>query len=176
MSIYSYDGKLPELPMNDDYWIAPNAQVMGNVRISSKCSIWFGAVLRGDNELIRIGNGTNIQENTVLHTDIGYPLEIGVNCTIGHSSILHGCKIGHNSLIGMGAIILNGAKIGQNCLIGAGALVKEGAEIPDNSLVVGMPGKIIRQMNIDGIKMLKNSAIEYQVKMKKFKETLNKII
>ena len=105
MSIYSYDGKLPELPMNDDYWIAPNAQVMGNVRISSKCSIWFGAVLRGDNELICIGNGTNIQENTVLHTDIGYPLEIGVNCTIGHSSILHGCKIGNNSLIGMGAII-----------------------------------------------------------------------
>ena len=175
MSIYSFDGKVPELPISGDCWIAPNAQVIGNVRIGLKCSIWFGAVLRGDNELISIGDGSNIQENSVLHTDMSYPLEIGANCTIGHSSILHGCKIGDNSLIGMGAVVLNGAIIGKNCLIAASALVKEGAEIPDNSLVVGMPGKIIRQIDDNGIEKLKTSAIEYQLKMKKFKETLNKI-
>lgn len=175
MSVYSLDGNMPELPTSDDYWIAPNAHVIGNVKIGSKCSIWFGSVLRGDNELIDIGAGSNIQENSVLHTDLGYPLEIGVNCTIGHSSIVHGCRIGDNSLIGMGAVILNGAKIGKNCLIAASALVKEGAEIPDNSLVVGMPGKVIRQIDENGIKDLEASAIGYQLKMKKFKETLTKI-
>jgi len=114
MSIYNYDGNVPELPISEDYWIAPGAHVIGKVRIGPGCGIWFGAVLRGDNEFIIVGSGTNIQENSVLHTDLGHQLEIGENCTIGHSAIIHGCKIGDNSLIGMGAVILNGAKIGKN--------------------------------------------------------------
>lgn len=173
MSIYSYDGNAPELPISEDYWVAPNAHVIGKVRIASGCGIWFGAVLRGDNEFIIIGCGTNIQENSVLHTDLGHQLEIGENCTIGHSAVIHGCKVGDNSLIGMGAVILNGAKIGKNCLIAAGALVKEGSQIPDNSLVVGMPGKVIREIDDIGVEKLRVSAIEYQIKMRKFKENLN---
>ncbi|MDA9781259.1 gamma carbonic anhydrase family protein [Amylibacter sp.] len=173
MSIYNYDGNVPELPISEDYWIAPGAHVIGKVRIGPRCGIWFGAVLRGDNEFIIVGSGTNIQENSVLHTDLGHQLEIGENCTIGHSAIIHGCKIGDNSLIGMGAVILNGAKIGKNCLIAAGALIKEGSQVPDNSLVVGMPGKVIREIDDIGVEKLRISAVEYQTKMRKFKENLN---
>jgi carbonic anhydrase/acetyltransferase-like protein (isoleucine patch superfamily) len=137
MAIYSLDGKQPQLP-DGFYYVAESAQVIGNVILQEGVGIWFGAVLRGDNEPITVGTGSNIQENCVLHTDMGYPLVIGQGCTIGHSAILHGCTIGNNSLVGMGATVLNGAQIGENCLIGAGALVTEGKVIPDNSLVMGV--------------------------------------
>jgi carbonic anhydrase/acetyltransferase-like protein (isoleucine patch superfamily) len=173
--LYEFDGISPNLPDDSDFWIAPNAQVMGRVRIETAASVWFGAVLRGDNEYITVGAGSNIQENCVCHTDMGFPLTIGVDCTIGHSAILHGCEIGDNSLIGMGATVLNGAKIGRNCLIGAGALVGEGKVIPDNSLVVGMPGKVLRELDADTIAGLTVSAQGYQKKMRQFRESLNVI-
>ncbi|MEZ8006831.1 MAG: gamma carbonic anhydrase family protein [Amylibacter sp.] len=175
MTIYSFQDIKPKLPLDDDYWVAPNAQVIGKVRIGSGCGIWFGAVIRGDNELITVGDGTNIQENCVLHTDKGLPLNIGENCTIGHSAILHSCIIGNNSLIGMSATILNGVKIGINCLIGAGALVKEGTEIPDNSLVVGMPAKVIREIKDSDVIKLHKSAKDYQHKMRIFRKSLIEI-
>ena len=138
MTMYRLGDLTPTPPADGDYWIAPGAHVIGNVVIGSGVGIWFGATLRGDNEVIDIGDGTNVQENTVMHTDLGFPLVIGKNCTIGHKVMLHGCTIGNNSLIGMGATILNGAKIGNNCLIGAGALVTENKVIPDGSLVMGI--------------------------------------
>jgi carbonic anhydrase/acetyltransferase-like protein (isoleucine patch superfamily) len=146
MAIYSLDGKQPQLP-DGFYYVAESAQVIGNVILQEGVGIWFGAVLRGDNEPITVGAGSNIQENCVLHTDMGYPLVIGQGCTIGHSAILHGCTIGNNSLVGMGATVLNGAQIGENCLIGAGALVTEGKVIPDNSLVIGSPAKVVKQLD-----------------------------
>ena len=136
MTLYALDGNAPETPADEDFWIAPDANVIGKVVLESGASIWFGATLRGDNEVIRIGKGSNVQENTVMHTDMGCPLTIGENCTIGHKAMLHGCTIGDNSLVGMGATILNGAKIGKNCLIGAGALITENKVIPDGSLVM----------------------------------------
>lgn len=175
MTLYRIDGIEPDCADSGDYWIAPNAQVIGRVRIASGGSIWFGAVLRGDNEYITLGEGSNIQENCVCHTDIGFPLSVGKNCTIGHSAILHGCTIGDNSLVGMGATVLNGAKIGSNCLIGAGALVTEGKEIPDNSLVVGSPAKVIRTLDEAAIKGLTESAEHYQEKMRLFRDTLEAI-
>ena len=135
----------------------------------SGSSIWYGAVARGDNEQIIIGEGSNVQEHSMLHTDPGFPLTIGKDCTIGHRAIIHGCTIGDNSLIGMGAIILNGAKIGKNCLIGAGALVSEGKEIPDGSMVLGMPGKVVRELTEPQIKGLTMSAQAYQANMRRFK-------
>ena len=144
--IYKLLEKVPEFPENSDFWVAPDANVIGQVRLMAGASVWFGATLRGDNEWINLGTGSNVQENSVLHTDIGYPLSIGRNCTIGHNAILHGCTIGDQSLIGMGAIVLNGAQIGRNCLIGAGALITEGKIIPDNSLVLGAPGKVVRSL------------------------------
>jgi len=142
--------------------------VIGNVHIGEDVGIWFGAVLRGDNEPIRIGARSNIQENSIVHTDPGFPATIGQGCTIGHGALIHGCTIGDNSLIGMGAIVLNGAKIGNNCLIGAGALVVEGKEIPDNSLVVGSPSKIIRALDQNAEKMLAKSADIYVANAKRF--------
>ena len=127
-----------------DAWTAPGSHAMGKVTLLAGASVWFGAVLRGDNEMITVGLGSNVQENCVLHTDMGFPLTIGADCTIGHKAMLHGCTIGDNSLIGMGAIVLNGAVIGKNCLIGAGALVTEGKVIPDGSLVMGSPAKLVR--------------------------------
>ena len=168
MPIYTLDGISPELPQEGEYWIAPSADVIGKVRLMSNASIWFGAVLRGDNEWITVGQGSNVQDGCVLHTDMGAPLTIGTNCTIGHKAILHGCEIGHNSLIGMGAIVLNYAKIGRNCLIGAGALIPEGKVIPDNSLVVGQPGKIIRVLDEEAAAKLTVSAEGYQRNWKKF--------
>ena len=165
----------PTLPEDGDFWVAPSAQVMGRVRIESGASIWFGAVLRGDNEYITLGARSNIQENCVCHTDIGFPLVIGAGCTIGHSAILHGCEIGDNSLIGMGATVLNGARIGKNCLIGAGALIPEGKVIPDNSLVVGMPGKVVRTLDAKEVDGLKASALGYQQKMRQFRDGLEPI-
>ncbi len=160
--IYELDGIAPEFAEDGDYWIAPSAQLMGKICIDSGVSVWFGAILRGDNELIHLGKGSNIQENFVLHTDLGFPLRIGVNCTIGHKAMLHGCAIGGNSLIGMGATVLNGAVIGKNCLIGANALITEGKVIPDGSLVMGAPGKVVREFDQTAITGLTKSAEGYQ--------------
>jgi len=143
--IYALDGVAPEL--GQGVWIAPDANVIGRIILGDQVGIWFGATLRGDNEPIRVGARTNIQENSVLHTDMGFPLTIGADCTIGHKAMLHGCTIGEGTLIGMGATILNGARIGSGCLIGAGALITEGKEIPDGSLVMGAPGKVVRQLD-----------------------------
>lgn len=172
MTLYSLDGTSPETPENGDFWVAPDANVIGQVRLGQGASVWFGCTLRGDNELIDIGDGSNVQENTVMHTDLGYPLTIGVNCTIGHKAMLHGCTVGDNTLIGMGATILNGAKIGKNCLIGANALITENKIIPDGSLVMGSPGKVIRQLNEDAIKGLTQSALLYQANMRRFRAGL----
>ncbi|HEX6866014.1 MAG TPA: gamma carbonic anhydrase family protein, partial [Caulobacteraceae bacterium] len=140
MTVYSLGGVAPQLPPEDAYWIAPTAAVMGNVILKTNASVWWGATIRGDNDPITIGENSNIQDGSVLHTDTGVPLTIGANVTVGHLVMLHGCTIGDNSLIGIGSIILNGAKIGKNCLIGANVLITEGKEIPDNSLVMGAPG------------------------------------
>ena len=161
MTTYALDGVSPELPGEGQYWIAPGAQVIGKVRLKANASVWFGAVLRGDNEWIEVGEGSNVQDLSILHTDMGSPLVIGANCTIGHRAMLHGCTIGDNSLIGMGATILNGAVIGRNCLIGANALIAEGKVIPDGSLVMGMPGKVVRELDAEAIARLPKSAEGY---------------
>lgn len=170
--IYELDGHRPQTPIGDDWWVAPDANVIGRVRIDTGVSIWFGCTLRGDNELIWIGEGSNVQENCVMHTDMGFPLTVGRNCTIGHKAMLHGCTIGDNSLIGMGATVLNGARIGKNCLIGAGALITEGKEIPDNSLVMGAPGKVVRTLDAQAVQMLEASARHYQENMRRFRKGL----
>lgn len=170
MPIYQLDGLTPQL--DDDSLVAPDANIIGNVVLEPASSVWFGSTLRGDNEEIRIGAGTNVQENCVMHTDLGFPLSIGAGCTIGHKVMLHGCTIGENSLIGMGAIVLNGARIGENCLIGAGALIPEGKVIPDGSLVMGAPGKVVRQLNEATIQKLRGSALHYQDNARRFKKDL----
>jgi carbonic anhydrase/acetyltransferase-like protein (isoleucine patch superfamily) len=147
MAIYELDGQRPDLPADERYWVAESAAVIGTVRLKRDASVWYGASLRGDNEWVEIGERSNIQENCILHTDIGFPLTVGAGCTIGHSVILHGCTIADDSLIGMGAIVLNGAKIGKNCLVGAGALVTEGKEFPDNTLIVGAPARAVRALD-----------------------------
>lgn len=172
MTLYALDGVAPSLPADGDVWVAPDANVIGKVILGSGVSIWFGATLRGDNEPITIGDGTNVQENAVFHTDPGKPLTIGRNCTIGHKAMLHGCTIGENSLVGMGATILNGAKIGKNCLIGAGALITENKEIPDNSLVMGSPGKVVREVDEALAEKLTQSALLYQDNMRCFRSEL----
>jgi carbonic anhydrase/acetyltransferase-like protein (isoleucine patch superfamily) len=172
MAVYALDGNSPELPGKGQYWIAPTADVIGKVRLHADASVWFGAVLRGDNEWITVGRGSNVQDGCVLHTDMDAPLTIGSDCTIGHKAILHGCEIGDNSLVGMGAIVLNHAKIGRNCLIGAGALISEGKVIPDNSLVVGQPGKILRVLDDVAVAKLTASAEGYQRNWKRFAKGL----
>ena len=164
--IYALDGIAPEI--DPSAWVADTAVLIGKVTLEAGANIWFGAVLRGDNEEIRVGHGSNVQENSVLHTDMGYPLVIGANCTIGHKAMLHGCTIGEGSLIGMGATILNGAKIGKGCLIGAGALITEGKEIPEGSLVRGAPGKVVRQLDAEAQARLLKSAAGYQSNARRF--------
>ncbi len=149
MTLYVLDGAAPELPEDGDFWVAPSADVIGKVKLESGASVWFGAIVRGDNELITIGEGANVQDASVLHTDPGYPLVLGKNVTVGHRAMLHGCVVGENALIGMGATVLNGAVIGKNAVIGAGALVAEGKTIPDNALVMGIPGKVVRTLSDD---------------------------
>lgn len=175
MTIYALDGVSPELPEEDHYWIAPGAHVIGKVRLERNASVWFGAVLRGDNELILIGENSNIQDGAVLHTDMGAPMTIGRNCTIGHKAILHGCTIGDNSLIGMGATVLNHARIGRNCLIGANALITEGKAIPDNSLVMGAPGKVIRDLTPDAAAGLPKAAEGYVRNWQRFAKGLKPV-
>jgi carbonic anhydrase/acetyltransferase-like protein (isoleucine patch superfamily) len=152
-----------------DYFVADSASVIGSVLLEHNASVWFGAVLRGDNELITVGNHSNVQDLAVLHTDPGMPLTIGAYCTIGHKVMLHGCTIGDNSLIGINAVVLNGARIGRNCLIGAGTLITEGKEIPDGSLVMGVPGKVVRTLNEEQIAGLTRSAEGYVANFKRFK-------
>ncbi len=145
--IYELDGQKPDLPEAGRYWVAPSASVIGKVRLKNDCSVWFGAVLRGDNEWIELGERSQIQDNSTLHTDLGFPITIGPDCVIGHNVVLHGCTIGAHALVGMGAIILNGARIGAHCLVGAGALVTEGKTFPDRSLIVGSPARVLRQLD-----------------------------
>ncbi|MBO6883939.1 MAG: gamma carbonic anhydrase family protein [Marivita sp.] len=171
MTLYALDGTAPQIA--EDTWIAPDANLIGRIVVEEAASVWFCATLRGDNETITVGAGSNIQENCVLHTDMGYPLTIGKGCTIGHKVMLHGCTIGDNSLIGMGATILNGAKIGNNCLIGAGALITEGKEIPDGSVVMGVPGKVVRALDEAAIDGLRKSALGYQANMRRFRSGLS---
>lgn len=172
MTIFALGTIAPELPSDGAYWIAPSASVIGLVRLERNASVWFGAVLRGDNELIHVGEGSNIQDGCVLHTDMGFPLTIGRDCTIGHQAILHGCTVGDNCLVGMGATILNGVKIGKNCLIGAHALISENKEIPDNSMVIGMPGKVVRQLEPDVISRIWEAAANYVRKSQRYKAEL----
>ncbi|MCC0078843.1 MAG: gamma carbonic anhydrase family protein [Rhodobacter sp.] len=168
--IYALDDLTPEI--DADSWVAPDANVIGRVRLGAGASVWFGATLRGDNEWIDVGPGSNVQEGCTLHTDMGYPLVIGRDCTIGHNVILHGCTIGDETLIGMGATVLNGARIGRNCLIGAGALITEGKDIPDGSLVMGAPGKVVRVLDTAAISRLGASARHYQDNMRRYRAGL----
>lgn len=172
MTIYALGTIQPTLPVAGNYWVAPDANIIGNVVIRENASVWFCATLRGDNEVIEVGEGSNVQENCVLHTDIGYPLIIGANCTIGHKAMLHGCTIGDGTLIGMGATVLNGAKIGKGCLIGAGALITEGKEIPDGSMVLGAPGKVVRELDAVAQRNLLRSAVMYQANALRFRNNL----
>ncbi|PTE23606.1 gamma carbonic anhydrase family protein [Cereibacter changlensis JA139] len=171
--IYALDGVSPQIA--EDTWVAPDANLIGKVLLEAGASVWFGATLRGDNEEIRVGQGSNVQENCVLHTDMGFPLSIGADCTIGHKAMLHGCSIGVGSLIGMGATVLNGARIGRGCLIGAGALITEGKEIPDFSLVKGAPGKVVRDLSEEEIARLLRSAESYRANMRRFRAGLRAV-
>ena len=164
--IYALDGIAPRI--DPSAWVAPDANLIGRVVVEAEASVWFCATLRGDNEEIRVGQGSNVQESCVLHTDIGFPLVIGANCTIGHKAMLHGCTIGEGSLIGMGATVLNGARIGRGCLIGAGALITEGKEIPDGALVMGAPGKVVRMLDDAARSRLLLSAAGYRANARRF--------
>lgn len=175
MPIYMLENVRPELPSGDDYWIAPDAVLIGRVRLGRDASIWFGCVLRGDNDWITIGERSNVQDNSVVHTDFDQPTVVGRNVTVGHNVILHSCHVGDNSLIGMGSTILTGAKIGRNCLVGANTLIPEGKEIPDNSLVVGSPGRVVRELNDAQLSLLKLSAEIYVKNYQRFRDQLQKI-
>ena len=173
MTVFALGSKLPDLPSNNEYWIAESANVIGKVELKENTSVWFGATLRGDNEQIFVDSGTNIQENCVIHTDLDYPVTIGKNCTIGHGAILHGCIIGNNCIIGMGATLLNGAVIGDNCVVGAGSLITEQKKfLTGGTLILGSPGKVVRSLNNNEISNILESARGYQSKAKKFREKL----
>ena len=172
MTLYALAGVSPKLTEIDSTWIADDANVIGNIHLERLVSIWFGATLRGDTELITIGEGSNVQDGSVLHTDLGFPLNIGKDVTIGHKVMLHGCTIGDNSLIGIGAVILNKAKIGKNCIIGAKALITENKEIPDNSLVVGSPGKVVREVTEEEKKAVFENTKHYQDNWKKYSKSI----
>ncbi len=175
MPIYALEGISPEFEDQASTWIAPDASLIGRVRLDRNVGIWFGVVIRGDNEAITIGADANVQEHVMMHTDAGFPLTVGRGCTIGHRAILHGCTIGDNSLIGMGAIVLNGAKIGENSLVGAGALVTEGKEFPAGSLIVGAPAKAVRSLDGAAIAMLRRSAAHYVANAKRFAKGLESV-
>ncbi|MEM9497985.1 MAG: gamma carbonic anhydrase family protein [Pseudomonadota bacterium] len=170
MTIYALNDLVPDI--DDTAWIAPDANVIGNVVLGAGVSVWFGSTLRGDNEPIIIGSGTNVQENVVMHTDPGFPLRIGPGCTLGHKAMLHGCTLGENTLIGMGATVLNGARIGPNCLIGAGALITEGKEIAQGSLVMGAPGRVVRQLDAAALDGMRRTAEHYRARAGLFRTGL----
>ena len=175
MPIYSLDGVEPVLPEAGRYWIAPDAHVIGRVRLGTDVSVWFGTVIRGDNELIDLGDRTNVQEGCMFHTDPGYPMTIGADCTIGHHAILHGCTVGAGALVGMGATVLNGARIGAGCIVGANALVTEGKEFPENSLVIGAPAKAVRTLDGAAAEKLRASALHYVANWRRFAAGLKRI-
>ena len=173
MAIYQLDQLTPVI--DDSAWVADNAQVIGDVSMAAHSSVWFSAVVRGDTAHIDIGEGTNIQDGSVLHADYGYPLTVGKNVTVGHMVVLHGCTIGDESLIGIGAVVLNGAKIGRNCLVGAGSLVTEGKEFPDGSMIMGSPAKVVRQLSPEQIEGLRESARRYIENAQRYKTGLQTI-
>ncbi len=175
MAIYEIDGTRPELPASGNYWVAESAEVMGRVVLKENASIWYGCVLRGDNDPIIIGENSNIQDLSVLHTDIGFPIVVGANVTVGHRVILHACTIGDDTLIGMGSTILNRAKIGRNCIIGANTLISEGKEIPDNSLVMGAPGKVMKEISPQQAQLIKLSAFHYVENWKKHRDLARRL-
>ncbi len=168
MALYTLDGVSPRAPSAANYWVAPNAIVIGNVEIGEDASIWFGAVVRGDLDVIRIGAGSNIQDGSVLHTDPGLPLTLGVDCTVGHMAMVHGCTVGGGSLIGIGAIVLNGATIGDECLVGAGTLVPEGKSYPPRSLILGSPGRVARELTDEDIARMRKTAAGYRQRWKRY--------
>ena len=173
MAIYQLDDDIPRIA--DTAWVADSAQVIGRVVLEEGASVWFGAVLRGDNESITVGRGSNVQDASVLHTDMGCPLTIGADVTIGHQVVLHGCTIGDGSLIGIQAVVLNNAKIGRNCLVGAGALVTEGKEFPDGSLIMGSPAKAVRQLSPEQLERARQGALHYVEKSERYRRGLRKI-
>lgn len=175
MAIYELDGQAPELPGAGDYWVAESAVLIGRVRLKAEASVWFGAVLRGDNEWIEVGERSQIQDNATLHTDPGFPLTIGRSCVIGHNVVLHGCVIGDNSLVGIGAIMLNGARIGANCLVGAGAVVTEGKSFPDNSLIVGAPARVVRTLDEKAAAMIRGGADIYVDRFRRYASGLKRV-
>ncbi len=172
MPIYSLGGVSPQFDDESTFWLAPDATLIGRISVGAHVGIWFGAVLRGDNEPIRIGARSNLQEHAILHTDPGFPITIGEGCTIGHRATLHGCTIGDNSLIGMGAVVLNGARIGRDCIVGAGALVTEGKSFEDGSLIVGAPARVVRQLDETAIAGLRRSADHYVENARRFRRDL----
>ena len=176
MAIYELDGHRPQVPASeDDYFIADTAAVIGKVTLLKGASVWFGTVIRGDDEMIVIGEGSNVQDNSTLHTDFGYPMTIGKDVVVGHNVILHGCTIGDRCLIGIGAIVLTGARLGEECVVGAGAIVTEGKEFPPRSLILGAPGKAVRTLDDEAIKRFLTGAPHYVKNGQYFKKTLRKI-
>ena len=175
MAIYELDGQGPDLPADGNYFIADTADVIGNIRLKSQASVWFGAVLRGDNEWIEIGEGSNVQDNCTCHTDKGFPLTIGKNCTVGHNVILHGCTIEDGALVGMGSIVMNGARIGKNSIVGAGSVITEGKEFPENSLIIGSPARVIRTLSPEQVTAMGSAARFYAANGPRFKRGMKKI-
>jgi carbonic anhydrase/acetyltransferase-like protein (isoleucine patch superfamily) len=175
MAIYELDGQGPDLPADGNYFIADTATVIGKVRLKQGASVWFGAVIRGDNEWIEIGEGSNVQDGSTCHTDLGFPLTIGKNCTVGHNAILHGCTVEDGSLIGMGSIVLNGAKIGRNSIVGAGSVITAGKQFPENSLIIGSPARVIRTLEPDQIRNIGHDAESYQRNAPRYTKGLKKI-
>ncbi len=173
--LYAIGDKTPQFAEEETSYVAPTAVVVGDVSLARRSSVWWGVVMRGDNDSITLGEGSNIQENSVVHVDPGYPCHIGEGVTIGHSVTLHGCSIGEGTLVGIGAIILNGAKVGRNCLIGANSFIGEGKEIPDNSLVFGAPAKVVRELSEDHIKRLRMSAESYVTKIPDYRTRLRRL-
>jgi carbonic anhydrase/acetyltransferase-like protein (isoleucine patch superfamily) len=173
MALFELDGVAPQVP--ESAWVADEAQVVGRVTLGERCSVWFGAVLRGDTEFIQLGDESNVQDNSVLHADQGLPLVIGSRVTVGHRVVLHGCTIGDETLIGIGATVLNGARIGKNCLVGAGSLVTEGKEFPDGSLIMGSPAKVVRPLTPEQIQGLRGSAAHYVHNTERFSQGLNRV-
>ena len=173
MALYQLDEHAPRLA--DTAWVADSAQVIGNVELGEGASVWFGAILRGDTELLRVGKGSNVQDGSVIHADPGFPATLGDHVSVGHQAMLHGCSVGDGSLIGIQAVVLNGAKIGRHCLVGAGALVTEGKEFPDGSLILGSPAKVVRQLTPEQIEGLKHAAAHYVQNARRFKAGLKKI-
>ena len=173
MAIYQLDEFTPRIA--DSAWVADSARIIGNVELAEDASVWFGAVLRGDTEPLRVGKGSNVQDGSVIHADVGYPVTLGENVTVGHQVTLHGCTVGDGSLIGIRAVVMNGAKIGRHCLVGAGSLVTEGKEFPDGSLIMGTPAKVVRQLTPEQIETLKRSGQNYVKNALRFKTGLKKI-